>query len=152
MLPMTRRMADIGGISFGQTADLLGNAIRGASLEQDQIANNIANVNTPNFRRSTTSFKDALAASLGTPEDPDQLAMKTSDDRQFAIGAAAAPVAFDPQSKVDESTQMRADKSNVDVDQEMSRLSANSGYEQTMAQLLQAQYKRMREAIQEQPN
>lgn len=144
-------MADISGISFGQTADLLGNAIRGANLEQDQIANNIANVNTPNFRRSTTSFKDALAASLGTPADSENLALKTDDDRQFAIGAPQDAVAFDPQARVDESTQMRADRSNVDVDQEMARLSANSGYEQTMAQLLQAQYKRVREAIQEQP-
>ena len=144
-------MADVSGVSFGQTVDLLGNAVRGASLEQDQIANNIANVNTPGFARSTTSFKDALAASLGTPADPNQLALKTSDDRQFAIGAAADPVPFDPQAKVDDTTRMRMDKSNVDVDQEMARLSGNSGYEQTMAQLLQAQYKRLREAIQEQP-
>jgi flagellar basal-body rod protein FlgB len=144
-------MADVSGISFGQTVDLLGNAMRGADLENDQISNNIANVNTPNFRRSTTSFRDALAASLGTPADPDALAMKTSDDRQFAIGAAVDPVAFDPKASVDESIQMRVDRSNVDIDQEMARLSANSGYEQTMTQLLQAQYKRLREAIQEQP-
>lgn len=142
---------DVGGVSFGATVDLLGDAVRGAGLEQDQISNNIANVNTPGFRRSTTSFKEALAASLGEPADPDGLSMITDDARQFEA-AGALPAAFDPKASVDETIQMRADRSNVDVDQEMARLSANSGYEQTMAQLLQAQYKRLREAIVEQPN
>ena len=144
-------MADISAISFGQTVDLLGNAIKGASLEQDQIANNLANVNTPNYRRSTTTFKEALQASLGTTASGDALAMKTDDDRQFALDGASGPVAFDPQPQVDETDQMRVDKSNVDIDQESAKLSANSGYQQTMAQLLQAQYKRLREAVQEQP-
>ena len=144
-------MADsISGISFGQPVNILSNAISGAGLEQEQIANNIANVNTPNFRRSSTSFKDELAASIGTPAEPDVLGLKTDDSRQFAIGDAAMPQPFDPKPHVDMSTQMRQDKSNVDVDQEMAQLSTNSSYQQTMAQLLQEQYKRIREAIQEQ--
>ncbi|MDE2482998.1 MAG: flagellar basal body rod protein FlgB [bacterium] len=144
-------MADISGISFGQTTDLLGNAIKGADLEQDQIANNIANVNTPNYRRSTTNFKAALAASLGTPPPADTLGLATDNARQFAIDDGSAPVTFDPQATVDESVQMRVDKSNVDIDQESAQLAANSGYGQTMAQLLQEQYKFFREAITEQP-
>lgn len=141
-------MAD--SISFGQTIDLLGNAIRGASLEHEQIANNIANVNTPGYRRSTTSFHDALAATLATPADPDQLAMKTDDERQFDVNGAQPAMPFAPEAHVDETLQMRVDKSNVDVDQEMAKLSTNSGYEQTMAQLMQEQYGRMRMAITEQ--
>ena len=145
-------MANIGGISFGTTVDALSNAISGASLEHEQIANNIANVNTPNFRRSTTSFREALAASLGTPAQPDQLGLKTNSSRQFAIGDAVAPQPFDPVAHVDEKTQMRVDKSNVDIDQETALLAANSGYEQTMSQLLGMQYKGLREAIQESTN
>ena len=45
--------------------------------------------------------------------------------------------------------QMRVDGSNVDVDQEMAKLSLNSAYAQTMGQLLQNQYSRLRQAIQE---
>ena len=140
-------MADVSGISFGSTIDLLSNAVDGAGREQDQIANNLANVNTPNYRRSTTSFKEALAATMGAPASPDQLALKTDDDRQFDIGAAKPPVPYDPQPHADEATQMRADKSNVDVDQEMALLMQNSGYQQTMASLLKRQYAWLREAI-----
>ncbi len=145
-------MADISGISFGQTTDLLGSAIKGASLENEQIANNLANVNTPNFRRSTTNFREALQATLGIPADGDQLTLNTDDDRQFAINGSQPPMPFDPQASVDETVQMRMDRSNVDVDQEAAKLSQNAGYEQTMTQLLQEQYKFLRESIQEQPN
>ncbi len=145
-------MDSISGVSFGQTVDLLGNAVKGAGLEGDQIANNLANVNTPNYRRSTTNFREALQASLGVPASNDTMALKTDDDRQFSLNDAVPPVAFDPQASADETIQMRVDKSNVDIDQESAKLQQNSGYEQTMNQLLMAQYKRIREAIQEQPN
>jgi len=141
---------DVGGISFGPTIDLLNNAIDVAGREQDQIANNIANVNTPNFRRSTTTFKEALAESLGTPASPDELALTTDDPRQFDINGAQPPKPYDPQAHVDEATQMRVDRSNVDVDREMALLQQNSGYSQTMAQLLKKQYGWLRQAITDQ--
>jgi flagellar basal-body rod protein FlgB len=143
-------MNDVGGISFGPTIDLLSNAIDGAGREQEQIANNLANVNTPNFRRSTVSFKEALAESLGTPSSPNELALSTDDDRQFNVNGAVPPIPYDPKAQVDETTQMRVDRSNVDVDQEMAQLEQNSGYQETMAQLLKSQYAWLRESISEQ--
>jgi flagellar basal-body rod protein FlgB len=142
---------DASGISFGQTVDLLSNAIEGSSREQTQIANNLANVNTPNFRRSTTSFRDALAASIGQAAPPDELPLVTDNDRQIQPDGSTAPVAFDPQGHVDETTQMRVDRSNVDVDQELGQLSENEGYSTTMSGLLSKQYGWLREAITEQP-
>jgi flagellar basal-body rod protein FlgB len=143
-------MNDVGGISFGPTVDLLNNAVDGASRQQEQIANNLANVNTPNYRRSTVSFKDALAASLGTSASPDELALATDDDRQFNINGAVPPVPYDPKAQVDETTQMRVDRSNVDLDQETAQLEQNTGYQQTMAALLKNQYSWLRESIEEQ--
>lgn len=143
-------MADVSGISFGRTIDLLGNAIDGAGRQQEQIANNLANVNTPNFRRSTVSFKEALAASMGTPANPDELALTTDDDRQFNVNGALPPTPYDPQPHVDTATQMRVDRSNVDVDQEMAQLDQNSGYAQAMAQLLKKQYAWIKQSLTEQ--
>ena len=143
-------MNDVGGISFGPTVDLLNNAVDGASREQEQIANNLANVNTPNFRRSTISFKEALAQSLGTAASPDELAMATDDDRQFNINGAVPPIPYDPKPQIDDTTQMRVDRSNVDLDQETAQLEQNTGYQQTMAALLKNQYAWLRESIEEQ--
>jgi flagellar basal-body rod protein FlgB len=143
-------MSDITPISFGMPVDVLSNAMTGASMEHEAVANNIANVNTPNYHRQTVNFKEALAQAQGTPASPDDLALVTNDDRQFAIGAAQPPTPFAPTVEDDTTTAMRTDGSNVDVDQEMAQLSQNSAYGQTMAQLLQVQFTRLREAISEQ--
>jgi flagellar basal-body rod protein FlgB len=143
-------MSDISAVGFGQTVDTLSNAIAGSDLQQTAIAENIANVNTPGYRRQSVSFKDALSAAEGDPTT-DDMGMKTDDARQFALGAQATPQPFDPQTEVDTTDKMRADGSNVDVDQEAAQLAQNSGYSQTMSQLLQVQFMRLREAITEQP-
>ncbi len=144
-------MADIAPPSlFGPTITMLQHAVKGAHLEHEQIANNLANVNTPNFRRSTTNFKDALQATLGIPADPDELSLQTDDDRQFQVNEGTPPVPFDPQATVDETVQMRVDQSNVDIDQETTELAANADYQSTVSQLVQQQYKFLRQAIQEQ--
>ncbi|MEO6913333.1 MAG: flagellar basal body rod protein FlgB [Candidatus Baltobacteraceae bacterium] len=140
-------MSDIQALNFGSTVGVLSDAMSGAGTEQTVLANNIANANTPNFRRSDVSFKEALAATQATPPDPTELTLATDSDRQMSINGAQAPQPFDAQPQVDQTTQMRADKSNVDVDQEMAQLSINSGYSQTMSQLLQVQFMRMREVI-----
>lgn len=143
-------MSDINAVGFGSTVDMLTNAISGAGLEHEAIAQNIANVNTPNYLRHTVSFKDALAAAEGEPMGGDDMALKTDSNRQFGdLAGAAQP--FDPQMQVDETDRMRVDGSNIDVDNEMAQLSQNSGYGQTMSQLLQVQFMRLREAITEQP-
>jgi len=139
----------MGDISFGQTVGMLKDAMSGSAEAHSVMANNIANANTPNFRRSDVSFKEALAATEATPGDPAQVALTTTSDRHFAIGGAQDPEPFAITTSVDDTQQMRVDGSNVDVDAEMAKLSLNSSYAQTMGQLLQNQYSRLRQAIQE---
>jgi flagellar basal-body rod protein FlgB len=139
----------MGDISFGQTVGMLKNAMDGAAQSHSAVANNVANVNTPNFRRTDVSFKEALARTEAYTGDPDDLAVTTTNDRHIAIGGPEGPEPFSVTSAVDQSEQMRVDGSNVDVDQEMAKLSLNSAYSQTMSQLLSNQYTRLKQAIQE---
>ena len=140
----------MGDISFGQTVGMLKNAMDGAATAHSAIAGNIANVNTPAYRRTDVSFKAALAATEAPATGGDDLALETSSDRHLqGDGTTGAPQSFSVTSTVDQTTQMRVDGSNVDVDQEMAKLSLNSAYAQTMGQLLQNQYTRLRQAIQE---
>ena len=143
----------MGDISFGSTISMLGDALQGASTAHTAIANNIANVNTPEFRRTDVSFKDSLAALDPTPDaGSDELAMTVDNERMIPTGGPAAPgtQTFSVTSSVDDTTQMRVDGSNVDVDQEMAKLSLNSAYQQTMSQLLTNSYGRLRKAITDQ--
>lgn len=139
----------MGDISFGQTVGMLKNAMDGAGTAHGVIANNVANVNTPNFRRADVSFKAALVATEATAGDPDELGLATTSDRHIPVGGPHAAEPFAVTTTVADDQQMRVDGSNVDVDQEMAKLSLNSAYAQTMGQLLQNQYSRLRQAIQE---
>jgi len=46
------------------TSAALASAMDGLALRQRTIANNIANINTPNYHAKRVSFEDALAASV----------------------------------------------------------------------------------------
>jgi flagellar basal-body rod protein FlgB len=136
-------------LPLGSTVTMLKDAVKGSGETHEVIANNIANAETPNFKRSDVSFKEALAAELPRTDDPDDLALVTDAPNQIAEGPDFEAKPFSITSTIDDSTQIRNDGSNVDIDQEMAKLSLNSSYGQTMHQLLSSQYSRVREAIQE---
>jgi flagellar basal-body rod protein FlgB len=137
------------GINFGQTIDMLENGLKGARIAHNAISNNVANVSTPGFHRTDVSFTEALARSEATTGDPDAFAMATNDPRQIAVDGPAAGEPFSITSTVDDTQQMRVDGSNVDIDQEMAKLSLNSSYHQSMAQFAASSFTRIKDAIQE---
>jgi flagellar basal-body rod protein FlgB len=139
----------MGDISFGSTVTMLKDAGTGAGEAHAAIANNIANINTPGFKRTDVSFKESLAAELPRYDDSTELAMVTDNPKQIPGGPDFAPQPFATTSTLDDTQQMRVDGSNVDVDQEMAKLALNSSYSQTMSTLLQQQYARIRQAISE---
>ena len=139
----------MGDISFGSTVGMLKDALDGSSAAQLVIANNIANVNTPNFKRSDVSFKEALAATQPRTSDSTELALVTDNPRQIPAGPQFSAQPFHITTTLDDTQQMRVDGSNVDIDQEMAKMSINSGYSQAMSQFLTEEYTRIREAIQE---
>jgi flagellar basal-body rod protein FlgB len=93
---------------FDVTSSALEVAIRGTEARQTVLANNLANVNTPGFKRSDLSFQGALADAL-----------------QSSNGSAAAVDDTQFTTTTDSSTSMRADGNNVDVDTESANLSKN---------------------------
>jgi flagellar basal-body rod protein FlgB len=139
-------------IDFGKTVDLIKNAMAGSGLNNTAIANNVANFNTPGYRRETVNFKEALARTLGTPADPNELALVTDAPGQMGDGGAAPPEPYqDPKIEIDNPLQMRLDHSNVDVDQEMAQMAQNTAYSQTMAQILRVQYQQLDTVFKESP-
>jgi flagellar basal-body rod protein FlgB len=94
---------------FDVTSAALDVAIRGTEQRQTVLSNNLANVNTPGFKRSDVSFQGALADALSSSNGDDTSAVE------------ATPFT----TSTDSSTSMRADGNNVDVDQESANLSEN---------------------------
>jgi flagellar basal-body rod protein FlgB len=91
---------------FDNTQLGLAAAIRGSAARQQAIAQNIANVNTPGYRRVEVPFEASLRAAMG------------SGDRQAVDG-------FRPVTQADASAPVRVDGSSVDIDTEAAAQAAN---------------------------
>ena len=83
----------------------LGAAMRGSSIRQQALADNLANVDTPGYVRKDVDFHDALRNAMDGGNDPSSLAFTPEADR-------SAPV--------------RVDGNSVDVDAESSDMSQNA--------------------------
>lgn len=111
--------------------ELLIRAMDASALRQKVIANNVANANTPGFKRSVVTFEEHVK------EVMERRTIHTS------------PQALNPKIVADRSTSMRDDGNNVDIDQEMVLMSANGIKYQALTQQLGDRFSMMRYVINE---
>ena len=97
-----------------------------ASMRHEVISHNIANVNTPNYRRSVLDFEELLAKELYGEEPDGKLQMVRTHDEH--LPAAPLPFHAEPTIYQDNTTIMRTDDNNVDIDIEMASLAKNQMY------------------------
>jgi flagellar basal-body rod protein FlgB len=128
-LKMPVRIADKLSMSeINGQFDVLARLLDVASLRQRTLAHNVANVNTPGFRRSDVRFEDAFA-------------------RALASGNEAKALRVQPQVIEHGGDGERADGNNLDIDVEMGRLEKNTALYKVYSQLLASQLANMRAAI-----
>lgn len=89
------------------------------SLRNGVISNNVANVNTPGYKKSVVKFEEILKEQMQNIEAD----VAITDARH--ILPKAQQVA-EPQVLQDDTTSMRQDGNNVDIDSEMSQLAMNT--------------------------
>lgn len=116
---------------FGSTVlTVLRKQIDASALTQRVIANNIANINTPGFKKSSVRFLDALREAL------DARAMPLRTDHPRHIPSAVPVAQVEPVVVKEEQTTMGYNQNNVDLDQEMVNLVANALAYQTATRAL----------------
>ena len=129
------------------TTSVLTAAMSGYSARNTAIANNIANADTPGYKRVDVSFESALADAV----DADRSRLKGDVGVGIsALDGTEIPRNVDevaPNVLATDTTTMRVDGSNVDPDDEMARLSANQLASQTVVSLLDKRFNQFRTAI-----
>ena len=98
---------------------LLGKALDAYSLRHKVIANNIANVNTPGFKRSYVPFEETLNGIVGESFFDDIGRTGSALRTRSEIGD------IHPEAVVDSATSRSQDGNNVNIDQEMAELARN---------------------------
>ncbi|GAB4275875.1 MAG: flagellar basal body rod protein FlgB [Candidatus Rifleibacteriota bacterium] len=125
------------------TFNLLGKGLEVSSLRHKVISNNIANVNTPKYKRQIVTFEDQMAKVFDGKID---IVGRRDDDRHIPIGESNY-MAVDPVTIRDRIHVMRNDKNNVDIDVEMSDLAKNTMKYQIMANRLSSMFVQLNDVI-----
>ena len=101
--------------------DYMERAISVANLRHEVIADNVANVNTPNFKRSEVVFEELLAREL-YGDKGNKLPLVRTHDKHLPVAHIGS---IEARIERDDRTAMRVDNNNVDIDMEMASLAKN---------------------------
>lgn len=96
--------------------NLLKKGLDASSLRSRAISNNIANINTKGYKRQYVSFEESLK------ENMDNVNLKIEDDKHIQDGTEYGEI----KAETDDSSSMREDGNNVDIDNEMVNQAANT--------------------------
>lgn len=119
-------------MGFWSSQDVMSYLVKGldaSSLRQRVHSHNLANLNTPGFKRSYVEFEEILKSAMAGSER--SLAV-TRENHIPARGGGKA----EPRTVKDTATSMRPDGNNVDVDKEMTLLAINQLYYDAVSQQL----------------
>ncbi|WP_435921254.1 flagellar basal body rod protein FlgB [Paenibacillus sp. DYY-L-2] len=107
----------LNGIGFQR----LESALQAANLRQEVLINNIANVDTPYYKRSSVAFESLLQNEMsgGTKA----LEGRRTNEKHFRIGPSTQIP--QPAVQTEQSTVMNNNLNNVDIDSEMTQLAEN---------------------------
>ena len=121
-----KEVCDVVDLLNNSHRDILYRTLQVYSLRNEVIQNNIANVDTPDFKRSEVSFEGALTDAL----------RRNRGSKNLDVNKVNPSV-----SVVEQNFTMRFDGNNVDIDAENLRLYLNSVRTDAIANSVQANNK-----------
>ena len=104
--------------NFNRTIDLLHRAMGASSVRQSVIANNIANADTPNFKRSMVNFESELKRAIETEKQKPALELERTHPGHFTNWNPRNYQDVDVRRVLDYTTTTKNNGNNVDAEQE----------------------------------
>jgi flagellar basal-body rod protein FlgB len=102
---------------------LLQKSMDALALQHQVIANNVANIDTPQFKRTVVSFQDQLRAAV---DKTDSSPLWRTNSMHFPIQKNVSLKDFQPQVRTITETIGRNDGNNVDLEMEQALLAENN--------------------------
>ncbi len=129
--------------AFGRTLSLLAREMSVATMRRNVIANNIANANTPNFKRSTVNFESQLKRALDSERSTLPFAPYLTDPKHIPFDKPMDWRDVRPRRVLDYLTEAKNNGNNVDIEQEGMDSLNNQLLYTTLAQVIQSEYQRV---------
>lgn len=109
----------------GKLLDIIKRDLDAVVIRHNVIADNIANADTPGFKRAEVSFESQLKRALDSEKKPDYPA-KMTHSRHIPFDEVIDYRTVKPRISIDYDTFYRNDKNGVDIDKEMVDFSKNA--------------------------
>lgn len=132
--------------SYVDPLAVLQKSLDALSTQHQVIANNLSNLDTPNFKRSIVSFQDKLKAALNI--NPDSPLWRTHP-KHFPIFQPVSLDHFKPDVQTLNETIGRNDGNNVDLEMESGLLAENNLLYNSLADVTSRYLANLRHAISE---
>jgi flagellar basal-body rod protein FlgB len=130
------------GNDYGKTMDILHRSMDVNLLRQDVIANNIANSDTPNFKRSTVSFESSLARALES-ENVDAFPAALTNERHMPFHRPVDYRTVEPRRNLDYLTTSKNNGNNVDIEVESTNFLTSQMAYTLMTNAVSAQFRQL---------
>ena len=127
------------GNNFGKTVDVLQRTMDVSLLRREVISNNIANAETPNFKRSDVNFEAELAKAMAS-ENKHTLPARVTDSRHMSFNETTDYRSVRPRRVLDYLTTSKNNGNNVDIEQEVMASTENQMMYELMSQSLAWQF------------
>jgi flagellar basal-body rod protein FlgB len=105
--------------SFGKTVDLLHRALDANSVRREVIANNMANAEVPNFKRSVVNFESELKRALDTEKQKPALELTLTNPKHIPNHRERNYQDVQPRRVLDYTSTYNNNGNNVDPEQEL---------------------------------
>lgn len=126
-------------------SSILEKSLNASWARNDAISQNLANVDTPKYKRKDIAFEEFLNDSMGRTS----LEGKVTDKRHIAINTRDVNK-IEPTLVEDNSdSSMRIDGNNVDIDSEMANLAKNQIKYNALIQMINSNYSKIKSVIKE---
>jgi flagellar basal-body rod protein FlgB len=126
--------------SFGKTIDILHRSLDVSLYRRDVISNNIANSDTPHFKRSTVNFETMLKNALASEHPGRHLEAKMTDVRHIPFQRPVDYRTVGPRKVLDFLTTSKNNGNNVDIEQESMDALHNQLSYQLMSQVVSSHF------------
>ncbi|MDR0684123.1 MAG: flagellar basal body rod protein FlgB [Spirochaetaceae bacterium] len=111
--------------NFSKTVDLLHRALDAQTIRRDVLANNLANSEVPNFKRSELNFESELKRALDGEKQKPVIELTRTDPRHISNWNPPDWRDVKPRRVLDYVSVSKNNGNNVDAEQEVQRLVEN---------------------------
>ncbi len=125
--------------NFGRTVDILHRTMDVSLLRRSVIADNIANADTPNFKRSVINFESQLKRAMES-QKAETIPARMTDPRHIPFHRPVDYRSVGPKRVLDYLTQSKNNGNNVDIEEEMMQSMQNQLNYQLMTLSLSNQF------------